>query len=237
MNTNLHVSFFAPPASALDAMHRQCIQGLQAQGFQVQCCTDVQALHQYIQRCERANMAPVIILAGAVAENCAATMQLRALSVRAGILAIVEPGQEADTIRLLQSGIDNFFVRDASMALLGAMLFRLLSRADAVPAAPGKVWSLQEQAWILLSPEGVRIALTTGERAFLLVLLNQPGLRATHRQLIDAVNTEYALESPPTHQARLGVMVSRLRRKFTEHGLTMPIKSVHNWGYMFTGPV
>lgn len=247
MKPTLPVSFFAPQGStALDPARNQCISGLQEQGFQVVRCTDIQTLHQQILTNASTHLPPVTILAGTVTENCAATTYLRTLHIGVGIVAIVCPAQEADTIRLLQSGVDNYFSLDGSAALLGAILFRLLARnGDALPKShaepavtePRGVWSLQEQAWVLVSPDQLRITLTTGERAFLMALFNAPDLRATHRTLIDAVNAGYALTSPPTHQARLGVMVSRMRRKFAEHGLAMPLKSVHNWGYMFTGPV
>ncbi|MDS1140330.1 helix-turn-helix domain-containing protein [Pusillimonas sp. SM2304] len=244
MKPNLSVSFFAPKANAaLTAVRNKTIAGLQAQGFQVLRCTDVLALHQYILTSASTHAPPVAILSGTLTENCAAATYLRTLHAGAGIVAIVDPAPETDAILSLQSGVDNCFARNASPALLGAILFRLMARAGAVPdadasAAPasGGIWSLEEQSWVLVSPDGVRIALTTGERAFLTALLNAPDLRATHRQLIDAVNAGYALSEAPTHQGRLGVMVSRMRRKFTAHGLTMPLKSVHNWGYMFTGP-
>jgi len=246
MKPNLFVSFFAPKANAaLTAARNKRIAGLQAQGFQVLRCTDALALHQYVLTSATTHVPPVAILAGTLSENCAATTYLRTLHASVGIVAIVDSTQEAeaDVIRLFQSGVDNYCPHDASAVLLGAILLRLLARGGALPA-PGSgpapntenVWSLQEQAWVLVSPDGVRISLTTGERAFLTALLSAPDLRATHRQLIDAVNAGYDLDEPPTHQGRLGVMVSRMRRKFSTHGVAMPLKSVHNWGYMFTGP-
>src|SRR5690606_8943342 len=180
---NLFVSFFAPKAkAALTAARNKRISGLQAQGFQVLRCTDVLALHQHILTSASTHAPPVAILSGTLAENCAAATYLRTLHASAGIIAIVDPAQEVDSIRLLQSGVDNCFARDASTALLGAILFRLMARAGAAPEAaptpaasgPSGVWSLQEQAWVLVSPDGVRIALTTGERAFLAALLSAP---------------------------------------------------------------
>lgn len=98
-------------------------------------------------------------------------------------------------------------------------------------------WSLHDGGSVLMAPAGGRIPLTTGERAFMATLLEADGLRAPHRELIDAVNACYAAAAPRTHQARLGVLISRLRRKVKRYGYDMPLKSVHNWGYMFTGRV
>lgn len=98
-------------------------------------------------------------------------------------------------------------------------------------------WSLHESGSVLMAPAGGRIPLTTGERAFISTLLAADGLRAPHRELIDAVNACYAAAAPRTHQARLGVLISRLRRKIKRYGYDLPLKSVHNWGYMFTGRV
>src|SRR5690606_28199266 len=111
-----------------------------------------------------------------------------------------------------------------------------VSAAARAAAGASAVWSLPEQAWILASPEGKRIALTTGERAFLMALLAAPNQRAAHADLISAVNEAYKQESVSALQSRLSVLVSRLRRKCAEHGAGLPLKSVHNWGYMFTGP-
>ncbi|MGB6103372.1 MAG: helix-turn-helix domain-containing protein [Pusillimonas sp.] len=244
MKPNLLVSFFAPKASARNSASRnKRILDLQAQGFQVQRCADIPALHKYVQASAQANTPPAVILAGTLAQNCSAATYLRALHPGTGIVATVDPAKEADVIHLLQSGVDNYFSRQDSSALLAAILFRLFARAGAdiaprKPAAAARagVWSLQEQAWKLESPDGVRVALTTGERAFLMVLFQAPDLRATHRELADAVNQDYALASSPAPQGRLGVLVSRMRRKFANQGAPLPLKSLHNWGYMFTGP-
>src|SRR5690606_32448602 len=120
------------------------------------------------------NMLPAVILAGTLLENCSATTYLRALHPSLGIVAMAAPAQDAEAIRLLQSGVDHHFAHNASNELLAAILFRLLARSDISPAtSPETVsaasvggWSLQDQSWKLISPEGVAITLTTGERAF-----------------------------------------------------------------------
>lgn len=95
------------------------------------------------------------------------------------------------------------------------------------------MWQFIDKNWALRCPDGQSIALTTGERAFLSILLSAPFQQATHAQLIDAVNAAYKQDEPRTHSVRLGVMVSRMRRKFNGAGMPLPLKSLHGWGYMF----
>lgn len=246
MKQGLNVLFFAPKAQAGSApASNERVRGLQDSGFQVQRCATIPALHKCIQANVSADMPAVVVLAGSLPENCSAATYLRTMHPDAGIVAQSNGLQDADVIRLLQSGVDNYFSHDASHDLLAAILFRLFSRADSghehfasVPEGTAAVgWSLQDQAWKLNSPEGTRITLTTGERAFLMVLFNATDRRATHRQLADAVNRDYALAASQAPQGRLGVLVSRLRRKCASQGEPLPLKSLHNWGYMFTGPV
>lgn len=98
-------------------------------------------------------------------------------------------------------------------------------------------WAMLEHGWVLAGPQQQRIALTTGERAFLTTLFAQPGLRASHKQLIDAVNSSYTQDVASSQRVRLVLLVSRLRRKLREHGAEAPLKSLHRWGYMFAGQV
>lgn len=245
MRQDLNILFFTPRARAGTAPARtEKFKAMQDSGFQVQRCITIPALHKCLQASSAEPIPPVVVLAGTLLENCSATTYLRTLHPSMGIVAMVGPEQDAEIIRLLQSGVDNYFAHNASNELLAAILFRLLARPDVEPAytepapsAGANGWSLQDQAWKLVSPEGVAITLTTGERAFLAVLFRAPDRRATHRQLADAVNQDYALAASHEPQGRLGVLVSRMRQKCSGLGAPLPLKSLHNWGYMFTGPV
>lgn len=244
MRQDLNILFFAPRARAGTAPARtERLKAMQDSGFQVQRCISIPELHKCLQASATEPIPPAIVLAGTLLENCSTTTYLRTLHPSMGIVAMVDPGQDADIIRLLQSGVDNYFAHNASNELLAAILFRLLARPDVGPAYAEPVssgassWSLQDQAWKLVSPEGIAITLTTGERAFLVVLFRAPDRRATHRQLADAVNHDYALAASHEPQGRLGVLVSRMRQKCSGLGAPLPLKSLHNWGYMFTGPV
>lgn len=236
------VMLFAPPG--IETSIGNCLRRgdeLEAHGFRVQHCTDMPALCRAVHHHANAGNLSAIVLGGAHAQNCIAASQLRALHPALGIVVLVDSHHESSLLHALQSGADCYCPASASPQLVAAVLYRLLWRLDALGAradtARKAVWSLPEQAWILASPDGKRIALTTGERAFLMALLAAPNQRATHTTLIQAVNAAYELESSTFLQSRLSVLVSRLRRKCSEQGLGLPLKSVHNWGYMFTGAV
>lgn len=216
------------------------VNDLGAHGFQVRQCAEIPAVYQAAQNELSQTAATVVILAGLHAENCTVAANLRMLYPAVGVVALADSDSDEASMQLFQSGADAVCPAGASTPLLAAMLFRLLWRLDMAAAMRSAaqnspVWRLSEQAWILSSPNSQRIPLTTGERAFLLALMTAPNQRASHAQLTDAVNAAYAGETTGVMQSRLSVLVSRLRRKCVEHGTRLPVKSVHNWGYMFTG--
>lgn len=241
------VMLFAPKAEGPAGRQRaNRAAELRAHGFDVLRCNDMPELYRVAQARFSPDRLAMVVLDGTHDENCAAAASFRALHSGAGIVSMVEPDSETAVIQALQVGADNCCPQTGSTRLLVAMLLRLFHRAGnfQAPLAPQpdgdarpETWSLQEQGWVLVTPQGLRIGLTTGERAFLSTLFAMPDLRATHTQLIDAINASHALDDPQANQGRLGVLVSRLRRKFTDNGIDIPLKSVHNWGYMFTGPV
>ncbi len=232
--------------------HEAAIAQLQAHGFQVLVCADMQNLYRRAQEsAEQTDTPLMVMLAGPTADNCVVAAYLRTLHPAAGIVALVDSHDETVLLQTMRSGADNYCQRNASVQLLLATLLRLWWRignpgqasaaaapvAQSAPSAVAGYWVLLERGWVLAGPRNQRIALTTGERAFLSRLFSAPDLRADHQQLIDAISTSYASDSQSNPQARLGLLVSRLRRKFRAHGLEVPLKSVHSWGYMFTGPV
>jgi len=194
--------------------------------------------------------APVlVVLNGPLIDNCSIALYMRTLHPQIRIMALVESFDEMSLIRVLQSGADGYCLNTASTRLLAVNLFVLLRRYSPAHAAAyfdpaarpegsdNRKWALRDQAWILASPSGESVPLTTVERAFMLALFGAPDLRATHAELLTAINANYASESLMVRQGRLGVIVSRMRRKFHKYGLMLPLKSVHNWGYMFSGNV
>lgn len=91
------------------------------------------------------------------------------------------------------------------------------------------IWRLTDGGWRLISPSGVGINLTSSERFFLEHFAGQVDKRLSREELL-------AKNSTLTQNSRaIDSLISRLRRKMMQKNLHLPIKSVHGWGYSFTG--
>ncbi len=242
MKTYPALLFFDPDAlrPPRGRPHRHTF-ALQAGGFDVRSCTAATSLHKLAFSPQYARHTPLlIVLGGSHSENCAVAVYLRTIRSRAGLVALVHTYREAQMLRAMECGVDAFCPHGASPQFVMALVCQLMSRMGhagvAAPAAPlpdQPKYCLLEQGWILSGPDGRRVGLTTGERAFLMVLLGAVDHRATHGQLGLAVGQAYGADASGISAVRLALLVSRLRRKCNGSGLPLPIKSVHSWGYMF----
>ena len=86
-----------------------------------------------------------------------------------------------------------------------------------------------------MSPDGKRVRLTSSERGFILTIVQQPDMCASHDVLIDHLWPD-AQNAKGGGRERMNVMMSRLRQKFKRKGLELPIRALHGNGYMFYGP-
>lgn len=227
-----------PDAFCSDAMRH--MHEFKQRGYMIKACATLNVLMHHVGAVQRVAGSRVItVIDGRDAGSSAAVSTLRTLPDRVGIIALVDRHDDATMIRLLQMGVDMCSFACASPDLWVASVSRLMWRLGsqthpAVSNSPASgVWTLAEQGWAMCTPTGQVVALTTGERAFLMTLLNAPQQQAAHHELINAVNQAYNSSGTRTHQSRLGVMVSRMRRKFAQAGAPLPLKSIHNWGYMF----
>lgn len=250
------VLFFEPGTLPVDSCNQVLRTHLKVHGFQVLVCRTIADFTQHFQPDSLGSMRSMVALLGGCAElNSAAASYLRVMHPELGVVALAENQKDSDFIRLLQSGADTICPPNPSDALLAAMLFRTLERTRMLKG-PAKIsqltstvantkqitgrWALSDQDWVITSPIGCRITLTTGERAFLTALLASPGMRASHADLIQAVSLAYSLGNQINKRhsrlTRLSVLVSRLRNKCQQqYGTDLPLKSVHRWGYMFSG--
>lgn len=233
MESGPAVALFAPageePGSACASPN--LAPGLRESGFVVHWCPDLRHLPDCITD---AGAGSCLVLAGTSAQNCLAASLTRTLQPGMGIVAVVPPRHEQALIQVLSSGADAYCAPDASIELLATVLSALFRRLrQPATGQPSPRWSLQEQGWMLAGPGGCRVPLTTGERAFLAALLKAPGMRASHDVLTIAVNAAYEVAGKSRQVRQLGLLVSRLRRKCEDQGATLPLHSVHGWGYMF----
>jgi len=100
------------------------------------------------------------------------------------------------------------------------------------PAGPGR-WMLRDLGWTLVAPDGRSLGLTTAEREFMTALLSAPGYRLTRQELQSRGVGQSDGGADGQASRGLDVMVSRLRRKALAAGISLPVRSVHRWGYMF----
>ncbi|MCQ9617599.1 EAL domain-containing protein [Paenalcaligenes niemegkensis] len=175
---------------------------------------------------------------------------LRSVVSYSGIVAIGAFEDPAQRIELLLAGADACLPEHVAGSELMALQHALQRRAekfilnlDKPPAAKGTEgqaahaaehfprWSMRDKGWTLVSPEGVGIQLTYGERFLVELLSSSPEGRVSRQQLMmSKVDT-------PQNSRAVDSLISRLRRKAKDAGVELPIKSVHGWGYSFAGQI
>lgn len=220
-------------------------EALSACGFDCRYFRDQHALYTEIQDMSDTRGVAVVLM-GASAENRNAVFYLRTMQARLGLLVQLQTGSEEEQMSLIQAGVDWMCPVGASCELMATMLLSLwnrpapvsaqLSQASAAARRRGD-WALTEYAWMLEDPQGLRVSLTSSERALLITLFDAPELSATHEALITAINQARDLPLGTGPRTRLGVLVSRLRSKCRRHGMNLPIRVMHNLGYMFAAQV
>lgn len=212
--------------------HSPLNAGLRGYGFKVNACHDLKALPQHIVQ----DVNACVVLGGSLAQNCAAASRVREYAAHTRILALVASSTESVLISVFHSGVDAYCPISASAGLVAAAVSGLYRCTSSATGPTLGLWGLSEQAWVLVGAKGVRIPLTTGERAFLATLFGAPLMRASHADLVAAVSNAYGEPVALQSRTRLGVLIARLRRKCQLTNEPLPLKSMHGWGYMFVGP-
>ncbi|MBC7203632.1 MAG: winged helix-turn-helix domain-containing protein [Pusillimonas sp.] len=250
----LKVIWFDPWLNDVEAADSQRLvqavrDHLEDYGLVFVVCTDTDAVYREASDQVTApaghGAGALVVLNADFARNCAVTHYLRAAVPGVCIVVRVPNYHEQTLMHALQSGADSYFCSPASPRFLSTLLFsRLRGGGLSLPPVnllesglvPDQAWCFAEQSWAVVGPDGTRVRLTSSERAFLLALTGQPEMCASHEVLIK----QLWLGSNTARQSgreRMSVMVSRLRQKFKEKGLELPIRTLHGSGYMFSGPL
>lgn len=238
MNNTLDVIFLAQD----DARHGRLVQALSHLGFSVRRCHDLADVYD----CYSRRACPLIILEAPLPDIHNAAVRLRAIDRSLGIVAIAPFGAEENRIRTLLCGADACLPPEVTGLELAAVLQALVRRAvgldlsEAVAEPPPddplqETWRLANKGWTLISPAGRSLGLTTGERDFLTRLVKAPD-RKVSRDAFYPDGAEDA-DGAITRRRFVDVMISRLRRKATANHMTLPIRAVHGWGYMFAADI
>lgn len=239
MNDLLDLIVFSPDSR--QRAHR--CDALAGMGFSPRGCEDSNGLFRLFQ----ARRTPLLVMEAELTDLCMAVAGLRAMDTTAGIVAVSTFDSPENRILGLHCGADACFPPDVASAEIAAALQALVRRvpvngrrqaeaeprhAAAAPAEANGKWHFQDAAWTLVSPRGIRLALTQAERDFLLKLTTSPDRRMP-RGDVPPSDPQAGRES----LRRTDVVVSRLRRKAQETNMELPIRTVWGWGYAFTGDI
>ncbi len=145
------------------------------------------------------------------------------------ILMLTARGEEADKVRGLDSGADDYLVKPYSIAELLARARAMLRRTE-----PGSDGSAIRYGDITIDPQKMRVSrngigleLGPTEYRLLNVLISRPGRVWSRDQLMERV-WEGNLE---IDQRTVDVHIGRLRKALNQEGAKNPIRTVRSAGY------
>ncbi|MBS1224223.1 MAG: DNA-binding response regulator [Proteobacteria bacterium] len=151
------------------------------------------------------------------------TARLRACRPMVGAIILTARDTLRDKVQGLTSGADYYLVKPIHLEELAAIIVALLRRV-----APG--WRLDLKDRRLISPEGHVIALSPMEMTLFDLLSRNPGKTVIRQALVAALGYNWL----DYDVRRLEQLISRLRRRWeAETGQSLPLKTVHRFGYSF----
>lgn len=164
-----------------------------------------------------------------------------------GIAVIILSARDSldDRLKGLRAGADRYLVKPVNLMELAANIDAVVKRlgllahkpAFELPrqttAASARHWCLSIQDWLLTSPQGAPLQLTSREFILVHKLIAVQGQAVPKRDLIEELFGARVLNGGE----RLNVLLARLRKKASDT-LTeaLPIKTAHQVGYAFTAP-
>jgi|SRR5690625_124442 len=215
------------------------VQALEHSGVQASALHDLMAVYSLAaEQFTNANRT-IFVLQGDAHQVFAGLSRLRSINQQIGVILLTPVLDENFIIQVMHGGADGYALGNASDSLILALVnnvWRRLNTLTQLEAQNENPWSFTAKGWVLMSPRGERIDLTTTERQLLDTLFSQPGRRADHRTLLNALEDGEST-SLSSGQNRLGVIISRLKKKASTLGIELPLRSVHRWGYMFAAEV
>ena len=143
-----------------------------------------------------------------------------------------------------EAGADIYLVKPVDFRQLSACIATLLSRLVEPSLSPTFVnekqepqtlcpWHLITTQWILKTPLGECIKLTTKEFDFMRLLVSNPKAVVSRLELLNKLG--YLNNESGNHS--LQSLINRLRQKIESHNKTSPIQTAHAVGYTFLGDI
>lgn len=158
------------------------------------------------------------------------------------VILLTAMAEETDRIVGIEIGADDYVTKPFNPRELLARIKAVLRRTHAMPpnrepagSAIGFAgWTFDPARRELTDPQGVSIALSTGEYRLLAVFLERPGMVLSRDQLLDLTKGR---EAQPFDRS-IDNQVARLRKKIeTDPKNPQLIKTVWGGGYTFAGKI
>jgi len=169
-------------------------------------------------------------------DNATVIKTLRRIAPTIGIVGLLEGDDESQKLDLLQHGADYCIPRPGDPRELQIVVGNLLARLHRLLGTPRNApepedksaWRLINDGWSLNSPDGREIGLTIKERQILLRLFGDAGEIVSREDLVRSLGEDiYDYD-----YSGLDALISRLRKKIADQGLTFPLRTVRGKGFL-----
>jgi two-component system OmpR family response regulator len=213
---------------------------LKQNGYQVSVAQDGEAMHPLLA----AGNVDLLILDIMLPKEDGLSLCRRVRSAgNLPIIMLTARGSEIDRVVGLEMGADDYLSKPFSthelLARVRAVLRRARSYAPTRPDGPRAVltfsgWQLDPARRRLNSPDGMRVALTSGEFDLLLAFCEHPNRVLTRDELAELARSRISTSLDRS----IDIQVSRLRRKLEDNPKDPEfIQTVRSGGYIFTAEV